>query len=270
MSTVGKALSLLDLFSEARPLIGLTEFQQLSSRDKATVYRHLCALEEKGLIEQEPKSKAYRLGHAIERLAHMRRRTVRDVDTVASIIDAISLQAGELVHITRFSGQELQVIYHQDHSRRAIRVEFENDIVLPLLASSSGKVVLAHMDEATQLQAIKRQHKQFGCPPMPEKDQIFRDLSKAEKRGFATSSDTVEIGVSSIAIPVFNADAEPAGACSITYPSVRASKARMRELALILFENGAELTKKLGGRVPQEISEIWAKALLDPVERKSA
>ena len=48
MSTISKALGLLDLFNEARPRLGLTDVHRLTGRDKATVHRHLVALEEAG------------------------------------------------------------------------------------------------------------------------------------------------------------------------------------------------------------------------------
>ena len=46
MSTVTKALFLLDLFTGARPVIGLSAFQKQAGHDKATVYRQLRALEQ--------------------------------------------------------------------------------------------------------------------------------------------------------------------------------------------------------------------------------
>jgi len=48
----------------------------MAKRDKATTYRHLQALEETGLIEQNPMTKRYRLGPAILQLAQTREATV--------------------------------------------------------------------------------------------------------------------------------------------------------------------------------------------------
>ena len=90
MSTVTKTLTLLDYFTDTRPTLGLTELQRLCGRDKATVYRHLLALEACGFVEQDPKTRAYRLGHALDRLAGVRRRTVPVTDTVAPIVDLVS------------------------------------------------------------------------------------------------------------------------------------------------------------------------------------
>ncbi|MFL4468799.1 helix-turn-helix domain-containing protein [Tateyamaria armeniaca] len=104
MSTVAKALGLLDLFSDTHPRLGLSDVQRLTGRDKATVHRHLVALEQVGFLEQDKETRAYRLGPALTRLAGMRSRTVPEVEMVRTVIDALSRTAGELVHISRLQG----------------------------------------------------------------------------------------------------------------------------------------------------------------------
>ena len=51
MTTVDKALEILDLFSESRPSLGLSEAARLLDRDKASVLRYLAALERQGFLE---------------------------------------------------------------------------------------------------------------------------------------------------------------------------------------------------------------------------
>src|SRR6201996_6304158 len=67
MSTVIKALSLLDHFDASAPEIGLVDMARLSSLDKATTRRLLVALSVKGFIEQDPLTRRYRLGAALIR-----------------------------------------------------------------------------------------------------------------------------------------------------------------------------------------------------------
>ncbi|MGI9499286.1 MAG: helix-turn-helix domain-containing protein [Geminicoccaceae bacterium] len=55
LSTVGKASSMLDLFSESRASIGLFEVSILLQRDKTTVQRHLAAPSERGFLEQNAR-----------------------------------------------------------------------------------------------------------------------------------------------------------------------------------------------------------------------
>ncbi|WP_170760783.1 helix-turn-helix domain-containing protein [Ruegeria lacuscaerulensis] len=50
---------MLHYFSNARPEIGLSQFARLSGLNKATALCHLRALEEYGLIEQNPMTNSY-------------------------------------------------------------------------------------------------------------------------------------------------------------------------------------------------------------------
>ncbi|TIW18621.1 MAG: IclR family transcriptional regulator, partial [Mesorhizobium sp.] len=56
MSTVGKAVSLLELFTLDEPEIGLSDLARKAGLDKATARRLLMALANHRLIEQEPQS----------------------------------------------------------------------------------------------------------------------------------------------------------------------------------------------------------------------
>ena len=72
MSTIGKALSLLDLLSQLNKDIGLTDLARVSALDKATARRFLVELEKHGFVEQDGETRKYRLGAAPVRLARIR------------------------------------------------------------------------------------------------------------------------------------------------------------------------------------------------------
>ena len=86
MSTVEKAFTLLRRFAADRAEIGLSDMQRLSGRDKATTYRYLCALESVGLLEQDSQSRAYRIGPAVPRLAHLRELTMPRCESVRLVL----------------------------------------------------------------------------------------------------------------------------------------------------------------------------------------
>ena len=257
MTTIAKALSLLNHLSEARPALGLSDFQRLSGRDKATVHRYLTALESLGFLEQNTRNKSYRLGHSIERLAAMRRRTVEEADTVSPFADVISETVGELVHINKLTGQHLHPLYQVDLAPHAVRVEIEPNVVLPLLTTSSGKAILAFKERADQETAIAHQKSEFSEGSLADANAIFSELTETTKRGYATSRDQIEIGVSSIAIPLFDANKSPVAACSIAYPTARHSAEHLSKCIKALCTHGAKMSERLGGEVPGAVKELW-------------
>jgi len=253
MSTVVKALSLLDLFSEDRARLTLSAFQRLSGRDKATVHRYLTALESIGFLEQDEDTRSYRLGHAIDRLAAMRRATVDEGETIAPLIEHISAQVGELVHVNRLAGSDLRQIHQADLGQNTVRVTIDPALRLPLLRTSSGKVILAFLAPQSRAALLEEANER----PAPSDEHAFERYAR---QGYAQSQDLMEAGVSSIAIPLFDAKGLPFAACSVAYPTSRQSEGQLAGCIQILCHHGPELTRRLGGTVPEPVLALWCAA----------
>lgn len=257
MSTIAKALHLLDLFSDTQPQIGLSDAQRLTGRDKATVHRHLSALEESGFLEQDMTSRAYRLGPALTRLAGMRARTVPEVEMVRTVIDALSQEAGELVHVSRLQGFDLVDVYHAEKHDHPVRVTFDAYGLPPLFATSSGKAYLAFSPGGVLDLALAEPRTWLPGADAPDKDDLVAELKTIARRGYARNRDSLRLGVSSVAIPVFDAASRAAATCSIAYPTGRGGTAEESRLARLLMSRGRDITEAMGGTVPPDVQAIW-------------
>jgi len=95
MGTVAKALSLLTLFNQSRPEIGLSDVTRLSGLNKATAYRLLSELQAQGFVEQVGTDRAYRLGPEIMRLAALREAAVPLLSVAREVLDRLCTATGE-------------------------------------------------------------------------------------------------------------------------------------------------------------------------------
>ena len=125
MGTITKALDLLNFFAKQKPEIGLTEFVRLVNRDKATVHRHLTELMENGFLEQNPVTRAYRLGPAILRLSGVREATHPLRSVLRPIVEDIARQVGELTHVSLLQGDVLSPALHFDPMTHGTQVAFD-------------------------------------------------------------------------------------------------------------------------------------------------
>ncbi len=257
MSTIAKALSLLDLFSDAQPQLGLSDVQRRTGRDKATVHRHLAALEQAGFLEQDPATRAYRLGPSLTRLAGMRARTVPEVEMIRTATDTLSRAAGELVHISRLEGFDLVDMYHAEVHDHPVRVSFDAYGLPPLFATSSGKAFLAFSLPAQLDLALADPRTWVPGSGAPDRDALVAELTAIQRRGYARNRDALRLGVSSVAIPIFDAKGVPFATCSIAYPSARGGKAVEAHLARLLMDHGRAFTEAMGGTVPLDVGKIW-------------
>jgi len=220
MSTVGKAISLLELFTLDEPEIGLSELARKAGLDKATARRLLVALAAHRLIEQEPQSRRYRLGAGLARLARIRDAHFPFVRVAAPVLRDLALETGETVHLSEFSAGALLTV-HVELSARANRVNVDVGQILPLHGTASGIAFLA----ASRLEAVgaylERPLQAFTVHTMTQPSELAKAIALAAASGYSRSSQGYEEGVHSIGAAIPGADGQPIGALAIASPVSR-------------------------------------------------
>ncbi|RWA82132.1 MAG: IclR family transcriptional regulator [Mesorhizobium sp.] len=224
MSTVGKAVSLLELFTLQESEIGLSDLARRAGLDKATARRLLMALATHRLIEQEPRSRRYRLGAGLSRLARIRDAHFPFVRVAAPVVRELSLETGETVHLSEFSAGALLTV-HVELSAKANRVNVDVGQVLPLHGTASGiaflaasrlEVVSAYLDKPLQA---------FTAHTMTGPDTLAKAIAFAAASGYSRSAQGYEEGVHSVGAAILGADGQPIGTLSVASPVSRVDDA---------------------------------------------
>jgi IclR family acetate operon transcriptional repressor len=120
-----------------------------------------------------------------------------------------------------------------------------------MVASGVGKAVLAtYADE--DVRAIIQHH---GMPRLTEKSivrpsDLFRELEKVRRQGFAIDDEEACMGLRCIAAVVYNDCSEPLAAISASGMTSRLTDERLPALGATVREVAAELTLALGGVMP--------------------
>ena len=142
MSTVGKAMFLLEQFSAAEPEHGLSELARKASFDKATTRRLLVSLAGHGIVEQDMESRRYRLGPGLSRLARVRESHFPFQQVCIPHIRELAQETGETIHLSEYSSGTLMTV-HVELSTRANRVNVDVGQILPLHGTASGIAFLS-------------------------------------------------------------------------------------------------------------------------------
>ena len=259
MSTVRKAIDLLNWFSAERAQIGLAEFQRLTGRDKATTYRYLCALEETGLIEQDPDTRAYRMGPAVLRLAHVREVTVPRRAGVRLVLPRLAEATGELAHVSILQGHTLVTLTDHASTRHSARVVL-NEPVLPLHATGSGLAVLAFADSPL-LTATLKNLKFYTDNTPTTRDDLELSLKTVREYGFGMADQSFEEGVFGVGAPLFDSSNRVAGAVAIASVATRINADAIDIIKRELIEAARQITHNWGGTVPEELNQLWTEIL---------
>jgi len=175
MSTVEKALGLLEHLSASSPEIGLSEFRDLTGLDKGTLYRYLSSLKNSGLLEQNSKTKAYRLGPAVIRLAAVREKTVPLIKMASPLVDRIADEVHELVHAALPQANGMTTLYFRDGGNGGTRVALDDSEVLPFHATSSGLAYVSFADQKTRDRLQTLSLEKF-TPETPTNEESLQDM----------------------------------------------------------------------------------------------
>jgi DNA-binding IclR family transcriptional regulator len=257
MTTIKKALGLLEYFSSSKPEINLIEFRGLSGFDKGTVHRYLTSLRYAGFLEQNQKTRAYRLGPAIIRLAAVREQTFPIVKIIAPHVDHLADTTQELVHASLAQPQGMSALYYKDGGYSGTRVGFEESEILPFHATSSGISMMAFGPSRILEVEITQTFQKFTDTTPVTVDSVKTLIKEAQQKGYAATNQTFEDDVYSIAAPFFDADAAAIGTLAIATPSTRVDSSNCITLARLLVKTALSITQDLGGTITPKLAKMW-------------
>lgn len=248
MSTVVKALSLLDHFNAQTPELGLVDMAKLSKLDKATTRRLLVALAAKGFIEQDSVTRRYRLGAALVRFARIREAAFPLIEIARSVVESLSQRTGETVHVSQIAGNVLSSVFVCE-SPRANRVSVDVGQTLPFNCTASGQAFLSAAPETFQNEVMKGPLPRVTRKSITSASVLKKRIEETRNLGYAHSDQGFEDGVVSVAAPILGPNGAAIGALSITSPAVRADPATLRRHGLEVRDAAARISAALGGRL---------------------
>jgi DNA-binding IclR family transcriptional regulator len=230
---------------------------------KSTAFRLLGALEERGLVEQDHDRGKYRLGFGIVRLAGAVSARMDLTRYGRPVCERLARETGETVNLAI---AQAHYAVNVDQVPGAFAITAQNWVgrLTPLHATSSGKVLLAHMDTTRRADAlggpIPRSHigpalaktvraaglQRFTPATVTSRAKLDKQLAAARADGYATTVEEYEEGLNAIAAPVRAHHGEVIAAVSISGPAYRFTPARMAEVASVVVTGGDEISHRLG------------------------
>lgn len=233
VKTVDKAMSLLRQFSLEDPEIGLNELARRTGEDKAVTRRLLISLCKHDFLEQNPETRKYRLGHGFLSLARLREATVPMTKATRVVSRWLSAKANETVHVGIPGAEGMLTVSYMLPPRGNV-INLRPAERFPYHASASGLAFLAFCTPDTRDRLLRLDREKVTRFTVTEQDALLDQIGAAQQRGYALTRHTVEVGVSSIALPFFAQGEDPAGTIAIAVPDVSLDQTRQVELAGLL------------------------------------
>jgi DNA-binding IclR family transcriptional regulator len=243
-----RVVDILELVAASRRDLALREISAQLEAPKSSLLPLLRALTARGYLTQDHTGD-YRLGpRALELgLGASARRELQDVARPTLV--ELMRQSGETVFLGVLSGDGLAVVYvDKVESEQIIRYAAGIGDRRPLHATSSGKVILAHLPQAqreTTLRALTlTRHTERTVTTAPALRAALEEIRRA---GACVSLDELVRGASGVSAPIFDRDVRVVGACTIAGPTDR-MRPRVRALTAEAKAAARAISARLGHR----------------------
>jgi DNA-binding IclR family transcriptional regulator len=226
---VERVADVLELLGTARTPVSVSEVARQLDVHKATASRLLGTLAERGLVRRDPTG--YRLGPRLARLAVDAVTDLGVVEVSRPVLRDLASATGEVAYLSLPMGRAVLYVEHVAPTRGGSEDPWIWLRGSPLHCSSSGKIFAAYgavpdLDAALQPPLSRRASRTISDP------QEFRRLLPAvRRRGYATSVDELEDGMSSVAVPVLAPEGAVLAAVGVAGPSARLTSGRLQTIS---------------------------------------
>jgi DNA-binding IclR family transcriptional regulator len=244
VQSVDRAIIILEILAR-RGAAGVSEVAAEIGVHKSTASRLLGALVERDLVEQVGDRGKYQLGFGILRLAGAMSTRLDLVRQARPVLDELVGQFGETVNLAVIRSH-FAVNVDQAMSPAAIASQNWVGQLTPLHATSSGKVLLAHLDEPARHRLIEAAGlARFTKATVTTRKALETQLAAAVDDGYASTFEEYEDGLNAVAAPVRDHSGAVVGAVSVSGPAYRFDAGRIKEIVDELRHGAARISERM-------------------------
>lgn len=259
-SSVTKAVNLLEELAKFKTPVALKDLARNVNLDKATVYRLLNSLREKGLVQKIGDHGSYGLGPKFLVFAEEYRRNFTMRDTVVPYLDQL-VQATEetALYCERFQVDSCVTVERRE-SPHHTRTVIETGIPRPLSVGSSALSILAMLPQDEVLSILSMNSLEKFTPfTITSQKQLQKKIEEIKRRGYAVSIQERYSYTAGVAAPCFLGQSV-IGSIAVIGPAERIEAAGIEKMG--------KTVKRLADRLSAELGYSQSPQSVRPVSRR--
>ncbi|CAM5354843.1 Pca regulon regulatory protein [Mycolicibacterium aubagnense] len=242
MGGLAKGLSVIETFTAERPRQSISEVSVASGLDRATARRCLLTLAHLGYADYD--GKFFTLTPRVLRLGTACLATMPLPQLVQPLLDSLSEQIGESSSVSILDGADI-VYVARAAQKKVMSIGLMPGSRLPAYCTSMGRVLLAALPEAAAGEILSRAPLTARTShTLTDPEALVSEFARVRLQGHAIVDQEVELGLRSIAIPLYNSRGQTVAAMNVGVAASRTEVDDMIRLylpAMIVVQ--AELRK---------------------------
>jgi IclR family transcriptional regulator, KDG regulon repressor len=254
-----KAIDIIEALAARGEGLALAEVAKTAGFNASTTHHLLATLKQRGFVDQDQRTKEYRLGHRLIGLVNAF-LAERDLYS-AGIGPARELRdtSGETTYLAEVYGEQtiqlIELLGLKPVQCRRPKVPGQTS----LHCTATGKTLLAYSppEATTKLSALPLP--KFTANTIMTLAELQTELTTIRQQGYALDREEHIAGVSCVAAPVFGGRGDCAAIISVAFPTAQAP--RVTELIDLVTAAAAAISTNLG-YAPALIRPHWEDELV--------
>lgn len=245
-SSVIKAINLLEELAKSKTPVALKDLARSLKLDKATAYRLLSSLREKGLVQKTGDHGFYGLGPKLLVLAEEYRKSFTMRDRVVPYLERLVHTTGETaIYCERFQYDSCVTIERRESPHRT-RTVIETGIPRPLYTGSSAFAIFAMLPQEDILSILNTKTSERSAPlTITLQKRILKKVEEARRRGYAVSIQERYSYTAGAGAPVFD-ERNVIGSIAVIGPTERIKATGVEKIGRSVKRIADELSAELG------------------------
>ena len=222
IQSVQRAIDILECFDYQKKELSLSEISEALNLNASTVHGILLTLQVNSYIEKIPEKSKYKLGTKLLEKGTMVLEGLDIREIVRPYLEVLTRKFKETSHLCIYQLGSLYVIDKSESPLSAFYMTSKIGLKIPLHASASGKLILAYLKEKDLDDVLKKiELVRYTENTLSDLNTLKQNLGTVRKQGYALENEEVELGLYTIAAPIFNHRGEIMGTISVLGPTVR-------------------------------------------------
>lgn len=243
VQAVDKALELLEAVAESAHAATLPELTAQIGLSRNKTFRILATLCEKGLVERDNDTGAYRIGVNSVPLGQKLLQSSSLVVLAHPVLEELARKHDEAVYMTVIKDDEVLFLNMVDCERQVKAAPIVGR-KFPLFTIAAGKVMKA-LDSHDLLERLCKKRGRGG--QVTDLNSLETELQQIRTTGVAVDNGGLGEGIISVAVAIRDYAGKVVGAITLLGPSVRMLADRLEDEIIPSMLEGAEmLSGKLG------------------------
>lgn len=212
MSSLERLLSVLDLFTEERPIWNLEEIIEAKQFSRSMAYRYVKELGDSGLLMPIGRGR-FVLGPRIIEFD----RQIRVCDPLLAVSqpimrDTIDEIGDGMLTLSSLYGDRIMCT-HQEPESSPLKITYSRGRTVPLFNSSTSRAIVAHLPERRLVKMFLEYRPEISAAGLGEEWDEFREkLREIRRVGICLSYGAIDPGVICAAVPLFSGKSTVVGA----------------------------------------------------------